>query len=263
MAGATATAARPSNVKSGPTTAASREAFLDAAPIVLPITSVAAQWRPMFELNSFKWPAMVEAILAAVPGQLMAAAGELAEAARRHRKLVAVAGATSGDGVTSLTLALARTLLEQQQRVVLVDAHFAAPRLAESLGVTPQAAWDENLSGEKPLAETLIDSLNDRVTLLPLREPALPDWRPREARLKSTFDELRRHYDIVLVDAGPLGDGQDRQQLLSWAEPCRVDRALVVLDARVGSPEWMNDVESRLQGCGIAQWNFIENFFAA
>ncbi len=230
---------------------------------MLSISTAAQTWRPVFELSNFVWPDLTEAILASVPGQLSSAASELIEAARRHRKLVAIAAAQTGEGCTTVTLALARALVEQQQRVVVVDAHFAAPRLSECLGVTPQVGWEENLSGDKPLAEALIESLADHVTLLPLREPALPDWRPRDIRLKATFDELRRHYDLILIDAGPLGDAADRQHLLAWAGPCRVDRALVVLDTRVDNAAALNDVERRLQGCGIAQWNFVENFAAA
>ncbi len=82
-------------------------------------------------------------------------------------------------------------------------------------------------------------------------------------RLKASFDELRRHCDLILVDAGPMGEQGDRRHLLSWAAPCRVDRALVVYDTRMSGEEEITAIDHRLHGCGIAQWNFVENFSVA
>ena len=123
--------------------------------------------------------------------------------------------------------------------------------------------WEESLAGERPLAEAIVQSLADHVALLPLKQPTAADWRVADTRLKSCFDELRRHFDVVLIDAGPLGEPSDKRQLLAWAAPCRVDRALVVLDGRAEIEQDMAEVDSRLQGCGIAQWSFVDNFAAA
>jgi Mrp family chromosome partitioning ATPase len=216
----------------------------------------------VFEVNSFTWPELTGVLLEAASAQFRAAAIELAEASRRHRKLVAVTAAHRGEGCTAVTTALAKALADEQQRVILVDAHFGAPGMSDSLGLAPQVGWEDVLSGEKPLTEALIESLEDRITVLPLRQSAAEDWRLSIARLKASFDELRRHCDLVLVDAGPLGDTADRRHLLSWAAPCRVDRALVVRDLRATSDLETSEIERRLHGCGIAQWNFVENFAA-
>ena len=219
-------------------------------------------WRPVFEVANFTWPKVTETLLEAAFVQFRAAAGELAEASRRYRKLVAITAAHRGEGCTAVTLALAKILAEQQ-RVVLVDAHFDAPTLADRLGVAAQVGWEENLAGDKPLIEALVESIEDRLIVLPLRQPAADDWSFSVARLKATFDELRKHCDLVLIDAGPIGEPGDRRRPLSWAAPCRVDRALVVRDLRTTDDEHMAEIDQRLHGSGIAQWNFVENFAAA
>ncbi|HEY2841902.1 MAG TPA: cellulose synthase operon protein YhjQ/BcsQ [Pirellulales bacterium] len=226
-------------------------------------SSVSNVWQPVFELSNFIWPEITEAILAAAPGQLQTAATDLAEACRRHRKLVAVTGVRGGEGCSVIAMTLARALAAQQQKVVLVDAHFAAPRLANCLGVAAEVGWEESLAGERPLAEAVVQSIADQMALLPLKQPTPADWRLAETRLKSCFDELRRHFDVVLIDAGPLGEPSDKRHLLAWAAPCRVDRALVVLDGRSAIEQDMADVDNRLQACGIAQWSFVDNFAAA
>lgn len=233
------------------------------APIVHSPAPTSTVWQPLFELSNFSWPEITDAILAAAPGQLQTAATDLAEACRRHRKLVAVTGVHGGEGCSVIAMTLARALAAQQQKVVLVDAHFAAPRLANCLGVAAEVGWEESLAGDRPLAEAVVQSIADHVALAPLKKPTPADWRLADIRLKSCFDELRRHFDVVLIDAGPMGEPSDKRQLLAWAAPCRVDRALVVLDGRSAIEEAIAEVDTRLQGCGIAQWSFVDNFAAA
>lgn len=232
-------------------------------PVILPIGGAVTDWRPVFEVTNFAWPDITDVLLDIAAAQFRTAALELIEASRRHRKLVAITAAHRGEGCTAVALALAKTLAQENQRVAIVDAHFDAPGLADQLGVVVQHGWEEPLAGEKPLVEALVESLEDRLTVLPLRGPAADDWRLSVARLKASFDELRKHCDLVLIDAGPLGAASDRRRLLSWAAPCRVDRALIVRDLRTTGDSEMAEIEQRLHGCGVAQWNFVENFVAA
>ncbi len=206
------------------------DATVSPRPVILPISGPSPIWRPVFEVANFTWPELTDVLLDAAGAQFRAAASDLAEACRRHRKLVSVTAARRGEGCTIIALALAKALADQQQRVILVDAHFEAPGLADNLGLSVQVGLEDALTGEKPLVEALVESLEDRVVVLPLRQSATADWRLSIARLKSSLDELRRHCDVVLIDAGPVGDTSDRRRLLSWAAPCRVDRALVVRD---------------------------------
>ena len=196
--------------------------------VILPMTGPSPIWRPVFEVTNFTWPELTGLLLETAAAQVRAAATELAEGSRRHRKLIAVTAAHRGEGCTVVALALAKALAEQEQRVILVNAHFDAPSLADSLGMAPQVGWEEVLAGDRQLTEALVESLEDGLTVLPMSKPAGEDWRLSVSRLKASFDELRRHCDLVLVDAGPLGESNDRRHLLSWAAPCRVDRALVV-----------------------------------
>jgi len=236
---------------------------INPRPVILPMTRSAPLWRPVFEVTNFVWPQLTDVLLDAAAVQFRAAAIDLGEACRRHRKLVVVTAARRGEGCTVVTLALAKALAEQQQRVILVDAHFDAPGLADRLGLATQVGWEDALSSGKPLTEALVESLEDRLIVLPLREPAPVDWRLSVARLKASFDEMRKHCDVVLVDAGPFGEAGDRRHLLSWAAGCRVDRALVVRDLRTTSDDEISEIDRQLHNCGIAQWNFVENFAAA
>ena len=106
-------------------------------------------------------------------------------------KVLGLASCASGEGVTTLLLAAARKLLDQGRKVVLVDANWSNPQLAQSLGLLPQLGWEETLCGGLPLEEVVIESLADGLAVLPVRGPsagAIAGESPRrESRTVSTF----------------------------------------------------------------------------
>ena len=57
--------------------------------------------------------------------------------------VVAIAGSARESGVTTLTLSLARALAQAGKKVALVDANMDDPQLAERLGVSVCAGWDQ------------------------------------------------------------------------------------------------------------------------
>ena len=98
--------------------------------------------------------------------------------------------------------------------------------------------------------------------MLPMSKPAGEDWRLSVSHSRPRLTNCTEHCDLVLVDAGPLGESNDRRHLLSWAAPCRVDRAALVVRGTAPDDVAVSNIEDRLHGCGIAQWNFVENFAA-
>ncbi len=140
--------------------------------VILPIAGSTTAWRPVYEVANFAWPDSTAALLQRAAQQFRTAANELGEAGKRHRKLVAVTAARRGEGCTFVSLALAKAIADLQQKVILVDAHFDAPLVAESLGIVAQVGWEDHLGGEKPLVEALVESLEDGLTVLPLRDIA-------------------------------------------------------------------------------------------
>ena len=95
----------------------------------------------------------------------------------------------------------------QGRKVVLVDANWSNPQLAQSLGLLPQIGWEETLCGGLPLEEVVIESLADGLAVLPVREPSASTIAT--AQIAASFDILAREFDVVLVDLGPLAQVED------------------------------------------------------
>lgn len=217
--------------------------------------------RPVFEVPRFSWPSIVKTLSAAAEAQIAVLTRAMTAASRQGQKLVLITGCARGEGRTTLSLALGKALASPARKVLLVDADFEHSQLADALGVLPQVGWDDVLWGNQPLAEALIESLDDHLSLLPLRQPAAgPQRRTPAAQWKASLSELTQNYDIVLLDAGPLTDDRKACDTAALAAQHPIDSALVVCDLRRASADVARDVGRRLVACDITRWNIVENF---
>jgi flagellar biosynthesis protein FlhG len=119
-------------------------------------------------------------------------------------KLVVVAGGKGGVGTTTVAVNLAAALAREGRRVVLVDADFAGPNVAELCGVDGPYGAADVLAGRRTVHEVLVRGPIG-IQVLPAQrntvEPAdcLP---PAQERLLTQLHGLGAHADYVLVDAG-------------------------------------------------------------
>jgi Mrp family chromosome partitioning ATPase len=223
-----------------------------------PAPAAPAALRAAFEVDRFLWPETCQKLLAA--GSWSDASRELAAASREGQQVFIIASQHRGEGRTTLALCLAQRLSEKKLRVTLVDADFHHPQLARQLKLLPAATWDDVLRGTLPLTESWIESVEDGVTLLPLKERADTTGLIGNPRLKEQFSLLRRMNDIVLIDAGSLEDFTDREVLALLGGTAQIDGALIVRDVRKTAASELDQVPRRLDALGIARVDVVENF---
>jgi Mrp family chromosome partitioning ATPase len=217
--------------------------------------------RPAFEAHRFSWPRNVEVLIAAAGTEFAAFVDELQTRVSEGRKTLAVTGADRGEGRTTVLLALARLAATRGLRVALVDLDLRAPQLAEQLGLRPEIGWDDVYADKVPLADALVESLADGITLLPLRHsPANPRSLAGNTVLRSAIDTLRNHYDLVLIDAGPLCDDGETIDLAAALCGTTLDDAIIVRDRRHATAKLVHEVGRRLAVLGIHRWDIAENF---
>ena len=182
----------------------------------------------------------------------------------RGQKVLAVAGCRQGEGATTLLLCAASRLAERGIKTVLVDADLRRPRLAKRLGVQPQVGWDEtSADGAGGLARAIVESSAGGLAVLPLREP-LPQQGGRRTldwpHLSDCLDNLRGHFEMVLVDLGPLEDAQWAAGQPPWATAGQIDALLLVCNRRLTSEERLSETQHRLSEAGVPLAGLIENF---
>jgi len=218
-----------------------------------------APWRPLLQVDRVVWPSVHNRLQATAPAAIQQMADGLLSICAAGNKVVGLASCTRGEGVTTLLLAAAQKLQCQGRKVVLVDADWSNPQLAQSLGLLPQIGWEETLCGGLPLEEVVIESLADGLAVLPVREPS--ESSIAQAQIAATFEILAREFDLVLVDLGPLDEVRDGNAALGEVA-ARMDAVVLVQNVRVTTPNRLAEVRQRLAASNLRHACTIQNFVA-
>ncbi|MGI9013279.1 MAG: GumC family protein [Phycisphaerales bacterium] len=121
-----------------------------------------------------------------------------------HQSLVIVGGLPSSGGTTVVTN-LAAFLAAGGRRVVVIDANFRRPRLAEAMGLALNEAsgLGDALVNKSELSQA-IHSCGDGIDIIPAGTPANRVFeRLNNCRFETLMAELRSRYDFIIIDAPP------------------------------------------------------------
>lgn len=110
--------------------------------------------------------------------------------------VLVVTSAKRGDGKSLVAHGLAETFAEARYRLLLVDANAANPEMPDLPAVTRLDAGFEGMVNPIRRLESY--------EALSLADPRLASGTPREA-VEATTAWLRSRYDVVIVDAAPIG----------------------------------------------------------
>ena len=196
-------------------------------------TETVATFRPVFEVDGFRWPEVTRLLLSQHAPLLTPVAHQLLDSGEAGRSIVAIAGCRSGVGTTSVLLCLSRLLAAAEKEIALVDADFSHSALASQLGLQVDTGWEDVLAGRVPLAEGVVHSINDRISLLPLTGSGESVNQLLDGIQTSiSAGVLRYHYDLVLFDLGSIDSAVQRTAAKRIIEQCRIDASIIVADSQ-------------------------------
>jgi Mrp family chromosome partitioning ATPase len=175
---------------------------------------------------------------------------------RRQLKVLLFTSCHRAEGRTTLVLTLARALARRPGRTLIVDADLAGPMLARSLGLRPRLGLDDVIDDGASTADAVLEAADDHLSVLPLRGPVA---HPRDflsgPAWATTFARLRRDFDLVLVDGGPLFVGLSTPGL-----PRSIDAAILVRNKALTGPKAVRKARQILEGGGIPLLGLAETF---
>ncbi len=188
----------------------------------------------------------------------------------RQLHTLLVASAAPGDGKTTIARHLAAAAARMGSRVLLLEADLRRPTLAQQLEIQPGPGLSDVLIGAASLREATqaIDLVHSSVgasgprTLDVLVAGAVLPPNPGELieshAMEALLEQVKRTYDLVVIDTPPLTAVSDAFPLLS-----RVDGVLIV--GRVGRNR--RDIAERLHetltGAGAPLLGVVANGFKA
>jgi Mrp family chromosome partitioning ATPase len=217
---------------------------------------------PMLQVDRFDWPQACLRLSEMAADQLDGLTSALRQAKARGKRVVAVGGCRRGEGATTVLLSAARRLAQLGLRVVMVDANLADPQLARRLGLLAETGWEDVLAGRLPLEEVVVESVGDRLAVLPVCRAYLGSDadQQQERRLVEGIQALAAHYDLVLLDPGPLEELGALGAPLARGSGGRLNAIALVHHRRLTPPEDLDQVRRSLAATEIAQLGVIENF---
>jgi Mrp family chromosome partitioning ATPase/uncharacterized protein involved in exopolysaccharide biosynthesis len=133
-------------------------------------------------------------------------------------RVIGIISGHAREGRSTVTLQLARALVEERRRATILDADLRTVGMAAKLGLAPKAGLLGILTGETTLDEALVP-ISDEVQLLPAKAqdelvPANADLLFQGPRFRECLEQLKQRNDVVLIDMPPLLEFPDAAEML-------------------------------------------------
>jgi capsular exopolysaccharide synthesis family protein len=167
-----------------------------------------------------------------------------------------VSSSTSGEGKTFVSVNLAAVLALSGKKTVILDLDMRKPRAQYAFNVnTNELGISAILSGAASWQQCIHKSQNDNLHLIP--SGAIPP-NPAEL-LESTYfnqllEELKLHYDIVILDTPPIGLVSDGIIALKKA-----DHNLYIVRSDYSKRQFIRDLHRNIQLNDIKNISLVFN----
>ena len=175
---------------------------------------------------------------------------------RQNLRVILFTSCHRAEGRTTLVLSLARALSRYPCRTVLVEADLTGPMVARLLGLRPEVGLDDVVEDGRALSDALIDAADDHLAVLPMRGAVA---RPRDFLNRPAWTcslaRLRREFDLILLDSGPLFTGLNASVLHR-----SVDAAVLVQHHGLTSERAILRAREILEASGVPLLGLAETF---
>lgn len=144
----------------------------------------------------------------------------------RELKTIAITSANHGEGKTTTSLNLAAAYAKAGKKVILVDADLRKPSVHAALHHDNSVGLTNYLAGMNAANEIIKHSQVDNLSVItsgPI--PPNPSELLASERMAALLNELKRHFDAVLIDTPPALSLTDARIVAT-----KCDGALLVVD---------------------------------
>ncbi|PZF74031.1 GumC family protein [Taibaiella soli] len=173
-----------------------------------------------------------------------------------NHKTIALTSTMSGEGKSFVAINLASALALTGKKVVLVDLDLRKPKIAKKLRLERSRGFTNYIVGQAKLEDILqVADSNENLTVV-TSGPVPPN--PAELLMmpavNTFFEELREHFDYIVVDTAPIGLVTDAQLLDQ-----QVDATLYVVRQGYTYKQQLNFVNELYTGRKMPQLSLVVN----
>jgi capsular exopolysaccharide synthesis family protein len=120
-------------------------------------------------------------------------------------KVVAVTSALPDEGKTTISMCLARVAAMSGQKVCVVDCDLRKQSINDVIDIETDVGILQVLAGEAPWRSAIVKDPSSDAHVLPI---AASGFTPRDVfgsdAMGTLIEELRAHYDLVILDCAPI-----------------------------------------------------------
>lgn len=144
--------------------------------------------------------------------------------AGRNVKKIIMTSCDAGEGKSSMSFWVAQNLAKRGKRIVIVDADLRRSFLVKRYGIETEGEWTglaHYLVGYSDLNNVVYQTNVQNLYFLPIgRHIANPIPLLNAPEFPQMLDTLAEHFDLVLVDAPPVGLVIDAAEIAQHCDGC-------------------------------------------
>jgi len=132
----------------------------------------------------------------------------------KSSSVIMITSSMASEGKSFVALNLANVLALGNRRVVMIELDLRKPRLASTIGIEPGLGFTNYvISNSIGVADIIKPSgISDDVYIIPSGQiPPNPSELLLSDRLPELIDELKMHFDHIIIDSAPIGLVSDAQ----------------------------------------------------
>lgn len=118
---------------------------------------------------------------------------------------ILVTSPNAAEGKTTTVCNLAVSFAQIGKKVLIIDGDLRRPRLHTYLGLSNTVGISNVLTQNLPVQEAMKESMLDIQVLTCGPTPPNPAELLNSNRLKELLNQLKQHFDIILIDTPPVG----------------------------------------------------------
>lgn len=210
--------------------------------------------KPAWSVDRFCWPSAVVELMSQCKGRFDLIGQSIISAVSTGQSVLAVTGLYRRQGQTTMSVCLANWAANNKLKCMLIDADMNEPGLASAASLLPPVNWRQVVRDEQFIEEALVRSVSENLDLMPqgdkliMSTAPIDDWRI----LTQLIADFKPHYDLILVDLGPIREWIRSSVLRT------IDAAISVHHAGIDETELHNSCQT-LVNRGIPVVALVEN----
>ena len=281
---------QPTKKPHTPVSKPSRESTLDSKSVKIRIDSGTAQTAPHFEVEappaapipsshisapqnevahkassdvpwkvaSLVWPAITDRLLHD-PALIIDRIGDnISKLMTGDQNQLMVASPSRGEGVTTLSISIARWARNHRRQVLLIDADLRNAGLTASVGLGQEVSWLNAVNNPQSVGDTIVQDQNTGLFLMPLAPMTDRSNLPSNIyeALGKMLEPISDCFELIVMDIGPSHQFLNEASRVDFV----ADMALLVKDVTKTDSGKFATAKSNLLSAGICKMIVAENF---